>query len=175
MIIRELARDEVELVWTIDRSEVIDHIYYHRDGALVLEPEHYDVRGWQPGQAEAFTPHLLDCYDRGGTFWGAFEGGRLVGAAVLESAFIGREKDQLQLMFLHVGRSHRQRGLGRLLFETAVDKARSLGARRLYVSATPSQNTVEFDLRRGCVVTQEVDARLFELEPEDIHLEYAIP
>lgn len=175
MIIRELARDEVELVWTIDRSEVIDHVYYHRNGVLFLEPEHYDLRGWPPGQAEASTPLLLDCYDRGGTFWGTFEGDRLVGAAVLESAFIGREKDQLQLMFLHVGRSHRRQGLGWLLFETVVKKARRLGARRLYVSATPSQNTVEFYLRRGCAVTKEVDARLFELEPEDIHLEYTIP
>jgi GNAT superfamily N-acetyltransferase len=174
MIIRELARDEVELVWTIDRSEVIDHVYYHRDGELVLEAEHYDLQGWPPGVAEGFMPHLLDCYDRGGTFWGAFEADRLVGAAVLESEFIGREKDQLQLKFLHVGWPHRGRGLGRRLFAMAVEQACCLGARRLYVSATPSQNTVEFYRHLGCVVTQEVDARLFELEPEDIHLEYSI-
>lgn len=175
VIVRELTRDEAELVWSIDRSEVIDHVYHHRNGKLVLEAEHYDMPGWPRGLAEASMPLLLDCLDRAGTFWGAFDGGRLVAAAVLDSVFIGRHNDQLQLMFLHVSRSHRRRGLGRLLFETAADKARSQGARLLYVSATPSQNTVEFYLHLGCVVTQEVNTRLFELEPEDIHLEYTIP
>jgi hypothetical protein len=34
---------------------------------------------------------------------------------------------------------------------------------------------VGFYLRRGCRVTDGVDATLFELEPEDIHLEFDIP
>ena len=103
------------------------------------------------------------------------DGETLVGAAVLESRFIGRGKDQLQLKFLHVSRRHRQTGLGRTLFEKAVAKARELGARRLYVSSAPSENTVRFYLRRGCRVTDDVDAALFEHEPEDIHLEFDIP
>jgi hypothetical protein len=49
--------------------------------------------------------------------------------------------------------------------------ARERGAKRLYISATPSENTINFYLRRGCVVAAEVDPHLFELEPEDIHLE----
>ncbi len=57
----------------------------------------------------------------------------------------------------------------------AVAKASELGARRLYISSTASENTVRFYLRRGCRVTDDVDAALFELEPEDIHLEFDIP
>jgi hypothetical protein len=34
---------------------------------------------------------------------------------------------------------------------------------------------VNFYLHLGCVVTEELDAALFELEPQDIHLEYRIP
>jgi hypothetical protein len=34
---------------------------------------------------------------------------------------------------------------------------------------------VRFYLRRGCRPTDELDARLFALEPEDIHLEFWIP
>jgi hypothetical protein len=44
----------------------------------------------------------------------------------------------------------------------------------MYISATPSENTVNFYQYLGCVLTEEVDAELFELEPEDIHLEYRI-
>jgi len=130
---------------------------------------------WPPGEPEHYGPILLDCYDHGGTFYGAFDGDKLVGAAVLESRFIGHKGDQLQLKFLHVSRSYRQTGLGRMLFQKAVSRARELGACRLYISSTPSENTVQFYLRLGCRVTEDVDKDLFELEPDDIHLEYDIP
>jgi predicted N-acetyltransferase YhbS len=173
--IRELERREIRDVWSIDRAEVIERIYYRDGNQLVLKPEHYDMKGWPPGEPELYGPILLDCFDRGGSFYGAFRGEKLVGAAVLESRFIGREKDQLQLKFLHVSRRHRRAGLGCTLFGKAVEKARTLGARRLYVSSTPSENTVRFYLRRGCRVTDDVNPALFGLEPEDIHLEFKIP
>ncbi len=174
MKIRELERQEIHDIWSIDRAEVIDRIYYREHGELVLKPEHYDMQGWPPGEPEHYGPILLDCFDRGGIFYGAFDGETLIGAMVLENRFIGRGKDKLQLKFLHVGRRHRQAGLGRTLFEKAVARARELGARRLYISATPSENTVRFYLRRGCRVTDDVAAALFALEPEDIHLEFDI-
>ena len=175
MKIRELERQEIRDIWSIDRAEVIDRVYYREDDELVLKPEHYDMQGWPPGEPEHYGPILLDCFDHGGTFYGAFDGETLIGVAVLESRVIGRDKDRLQLKFLHVSRRHRQAGLGRTLFERAVAKARELGARRLYISSTPSENTVRFYLRRGCRVTDDVDAVLFKLEPEDIHLELDIP
>ena len=97
--------------------------------------------------------------------------GELVGIVVLDNQRIGKHKDQLQLKFLHVSRSHRQKGLGTRLFELARATARRTGAKRLYISATPSENTVNFYLRLGCAVAEEPDPELFELEPEDIHLE----
>ena len=172
---RELERQEIGDIWSIDRAEVIERVYYREDDELVLKPEYYDVQGWPPGEPERYGPILLDCFDRGGTFYGAFDGETLIGVTVLESRFMGREQDQLQLKFLHVSRGHRQAGLGRTLFAKAVAKARELDARRLYISSTPSENTVRFYLRRGCRVTDEVDAALFKLEPKDIHLEFDIP
>jgi len=174
-MIRELERQEIRDVWSIDRAEVIDKLYYHEDAELVLKPEHHDVQGWPEGEPERYAPILLDCFDQGGTFYGAFDGQSLIGAMALESRFIGRDKDQLQLKFLHVSRRYRKAGLGSRLFDKAARRARELGACRLYISATASENTVRFYLRRGCCVTQDVDAALYELEPEDIHLECDIP
>ena len=51
-VIRDLARDEIERIWEIDRREVIDRVYYLRDGELILEPEHYDMSGWPAGEPE---------------------------------------------------------------------------------------------------------------------------
>jgi len=174
VLIRRLARDEIENIWEIDRSEIIGKVYYLRDGRLTLEVEPYDMRAWPQGEAKLYMPFLYDCFDRGGTFYGAFEGLEMVGAVVLESKFIGRKKDQLQLKFLHVGNEYRKMGLGRALFEKAVDKARELSAKRLYISATPSENTVGFYLHLGCELTKEIDQELYALEPKDIHLEYRI-
>lgn len=172
---RQLLPDEIQDIWTIDRSEVIEAIYTLEDGVLVLKPDYFDVQGWPPGEAEAYTPHMEACYDRGGWFYGLFDGSRLVGLAILDNRFIGKSRDQLQLMFLHVGNGYRSRGWGRRLFELAADEARRRGARRLYISATPSQNTIDFYLNLGCTVTPEPDPDLLALEPDDIHLEYDLP
>jgi predicted N-acetyltransferase YhbS len=169
---RQLRRDEIEDVWTIDRREVIEAVYYLEGGALVLTPEYFNVRGWPPGEADASTPLLEDCCDHGGWFYGLFDDGRLIGVAVLENRFIGQPRDQLQLKFLHVSNGYRDQGLGKRLFDLAASQARQRGAQRLYISATPSEHTIDFYLGLGCTVTAEPDPELFALEPEDIHLEY---
>ena len=169
-MIRLLERHEVSDVWSIDRAEIVENVYVLRDGGLVLEPEHHDARGWPDGEPEHYGPLLLDCFDQGGTCYGAFEDATLVGAAVLESRPIGAARDRLQLKFLHVSQGRRRAGTGRALFEKSAVRARELGARWLYISATPSENTIDFYLRRGCRLAGEVDPVLFELEPKDIHL-----
>ena len=174
MIIRSLQRDEIPLIWQIDRSEIIHNIYQLRDGKLVLIPDYFDAQGWPPNEAEHYTPILTDCLDRGGSFWGVFEGEKIIGTAVLESKFIGSKHDMLQLKFLHVSHKHRKQGLGKKLFNLAAEKARSLGAKKMYISATPSENTINFYMRLGCALATEIDPDLFALEPEDIHLEYVI-
>jgi predicted N-acetyltransferase YhbS len=171
---RQLARDEIQRIWAIDRSEVIAGFYSLEDGVLALKADHFDARGWPPNEAAIYTPLLEQCYDRGGWFYGLFDGDRPVGVAVLENQFIGWPADQLQLKFLHVGNGYRDQGLGRRLFELAAGEARRRGARRLYISATPSQHTIDFYLGLGCTVAPEPDAGLFALEPEDIHLEYLL-
>ena len=174
MIIRALRRDEIPLVWQIDRREIIENVYYLRDGKLVLEPEYFDAQGWPPNEAKHYTPILTDCFDRGGFFWGAFEADKIIGVSVLENKFIGSNHDTLQLKFLHVSHGVRKQGLGTRLFHLAVEKAKSLGARKLYISATPSENTINYYMRLGCVLATEIDPELFALEPEDIHLDYQI-
>ncbi len=173
--IRQLARSELGSIWKIDRSEFIDGYYVLREGKLVLMSEQFNLEGWPSGEEEHFGPHLVDCFDRGGAFIGALDGGTLVGIAVLESRFIGSGLDQLQLKFLHVGRPYRGRGLGTRLFQMAASKARELGARKLYISSNPSKHTVEYYMNLGCGLAEEINPELFELEPEDIHMEYVIP
>lgn len=168
---RRLSRDEIRDIWAIDRSEATDAVYYLENGSLQLRAEHHDLSGWPPGEATKYTPILESCHDRGGWLYGLFDEDRLIGAAVLESQFIGRRGDQLQLKFLHISRTYRSQGWGQQLFALAKAEAARRGAKRLYVSATPSEHTITFYLRLGCTLIAEPDPLLYELEPEDIHLE----
>jgi len=168
---RKLTRDEIPQIWAIDRREVIEKVYYLENGALVLRPEHYDMQGWPRGEPERYTPILCECFDRGGWFCGLFDEAVLIGVAILDNRFIGQNRDQLQLKFLHISRDYRKKGLGKRLFEIARAKAREWGARQMYISATPSENTVGFYLGLGAIVTEEPDSELLKLEPDDIHLE----
>jgi predicted N-acetyltransferase YhbS len=171
---RKLLRDEIKNIWAIDRSEVIKAVYYLEKGALRLRPENHDLRGWPPGEAEKYTPILEACDDRGGWLYGLFDDQHLIGAAVLESHLIGNNGDQLQLKFLHISRPYRRQGWGQQLFALARVEAMRRGAKSLYISATPSEATIGFYLRLGCTVAAEPNPELFELEPEDIHIEYAL-
>ena len=171
---REIERTEIPNIWSIDRREFIQRVYRCIDGELVLEDHIFEVPGWPPGTPEAETPEFYDCFDRGGSFVGAFIDSTLVGISILESRFIGPQVNKLQLRFLHVGRDNRATGVGQTLFNQAAQRARDLGASMLYISATPSENTVNFYRRLGCSLSTEPEPTLLALEPLDIHLEFVI-
>lgn len=170
LIYRTLEEDELPDIWRIDRSEVIEKMYYFEQGRLVLKAEQHNMTGWPPNEVDDQARRLQDCFEHDGNFFGAFSNNELVGLAVLESRFIGLAEDQLQLKFLHVSRVHRGVGVGRTLFQQSADRARTLGARGLYISATPSEHTIHFYQTLGCRLASRVEPSLYALEPDDIHL-----
>ncbi len=174
MEFRPLRRDEIELIWTIDRREFIARTYRVQDGELVLTPDDFHVPGWHPDTLRTTTPLLYECHNRGGKFFAAFEGDQLAGIAVLDTVWRGERRNLLQLEMLHVGRDHRANGLGTRLFEQARTAARNCGAVGLYISATPSENTVHFYQGRGALLLGIPDVALFAKEPDDIHFECSV-
>ena len=43
-----LSRQQLDRLWEIDRSEIIDTLYKLDNGRLQAYPQYYDVRGWDP-------------------------------------------------------------------------------------------------------------------------------
>lgn len=171
MEFRLVERDEIELVRKMNRSEIIDHIYYYENGSLILKKEHHEIEGWFPSNLEDIIKNLYDLYDQNGFVFGTFDDQKLIGIVALDSHFIGNNKDQLQLSFLHTDANYRSKGIGGRLIRRAIDKAKDMGAKKLYISATPSENTINFYMHLGCTLTKELNQMLYELEPEDIHLD----
>ena len=75
---------------------------------------------------------------------------------------------------LYVSRGFRSSGIGKLLLQECMKTAREFGAEKLYISATPTKNTVDFYLNNGALITKELDTALFRMEPLDIHLEISL-
>lgn len=174
MRIREITREEIKEIRELDRSEIVEQIFYYRNGKLVLEDEYYDIKNWNLEELEHIIMDLYDLYDQGGIFYGAFINHKLIGIIALETKFIGSNNDQLQVVFLHVEHNYRDNGLGTNLMNLVIKRARNMGAKKLYISATPSKHTVDFYMGLGCKLASEINPELFKLEPEDIHLELLI-
>jgi N-acetylglutamate synthase-like GNAT family acetyltransferase len=171
MEIRVVKREEINDIRNIDRSEVINQFYYYKKGELVLKNQYYNITGWHPNNIERNITNLYELYDRDGSFFGLFQEERIVGVVALECKFIGSNNDQLQVVFLHIGKNYRKKGYGEVLMNKAKERAKELGAKKLYISATPSKNTVDFYIHLGCKLTSELNPELYKLEPDDIHLE----
>ena len=168
---RQLSRKEINKLSQIDRTEIINDVYYMRDGALVLEKEHHDVPEWSETEKQRRIEGLQKVFDKGATFNGAFDGNSLVGMSVLDHNPVRSGDKRLNLEGLWVSRQYRGTGIGKKLFQLAADEARERKAKAMYVSATPSKNTVHFYKRLGCKRAEPIDEYLYEKEPEDIHLE----
>jgi GNAT superfamily N-acetyltransferase len=99
---------------------------------------------------------------------GAFDDDGLIGiGAVVPNLRPG----VAQLAYLFVTDGRRGQGVGGSLTAELERLARDAGCRSMVVSAVPSRNTVDFYRGRGYEPAAEPLPELFELEPEDVHLE----
>ena len=170
-MIRRMAVSELCRIAEIDRSEHITQQYKSRRG--VLELIDVDIHAPRWGEPGAYTvQHYVDAWkpllDAGGVMLGAFDGDRLVGFAIYQPFL---SDGVANFAVLHVTRTYRRKGVGCALANEVVGLARAEGARRLYVSATPTRATVEFYAKRGFEPLAMPNETLFALEPDDIHME----
>ena len=170
---RLIKRNEIVKLREIERKETIKNIFQVIEGELILKKQPY-IMDWTKERYEEVIVELHDLYDREGTIIGAFNDKVLVGIVSLENKFIGKYNDQLQLTMLQVSSQYRSMGVGGKLIELIKNRASDLGAEKLYISSSCSENTVYFYLRHGSILADEIDKNLFELEPGDIHLEFKV-
>ena len=105
---------------------------------------------------------------------GAFDQHKLVGVASVENEVRGKTAAYNNLDILYVSSGYRGKNIGKNLLLFSKTQAKLFGADKLYLSATPTQHTVEFYLKNGAELAREVDPQLLEQEPEDIHLELKV-
>ena len=173
MTIRRMQNSEIGRVAEIDRSQHVTKAYTYRNGSLEQRDVDWQIPPW-PADGEndqnvraiiEDSQKMLDC---DGTLFGAFDGEILVGFAIYRPNL---SLNTAQLAHLYVSNNYRNQGIGSLLTKKVIALAKKDGAKRLYVSATPSAPSVDFYRSQGFEVTRKLDQRLYELEPEDIHID----
>ncbi len=149
------------------RTQSVTHLWRNTNGEYRLT-EHSFVDDWSPEQKrqkarEALRQDVIS--------YAAFDGNQVVGFIILLQELYGV---YMVLDNCHVSGLYRGRGIGRRLFDIAQQQARAAGAKKLYVSACPSQETVAFYRAMGCLLAQMVIPQAVEAEPDDLQLEYVL-
>lgn len=171
--IKQLAPADATRIAEIDRTERVRVGYTYRDGQLRAEAVDWDVPDFFPeGDGEHALKRQIDglqcpLVEAGGVLYGALDGDRAVGLAALRYDL---RPGMDQLLYLMVSDGYRRQGIASRLVARLFDVARERGARRMYVSATPSESAVGFYLRQGFRPTEAPLPELLEEEPEDIHM-----
>ena len=107
----------------------------------------------------------------GALAFGAFQKGKLLGFSLLETQPLGPERAYYNLLELFVTKNARRQGIGAHLFRLVCTGAEQLGAKRLYICANPTEETVAFYRKMGCRDAAVRIARLVEDEPDAYYLE----
>lgn len=153
------------------RHQVVNECWRRKDSGMKLVREPF-VEDWSPAQKREIAGRMLGNIRRGFIGVGAFDGGTLVGWALLGNEFIGSGRNYLELVMFHVSEPYRNRGTGRRLFTEAVAAAAGAGAEKLFISAHSSKESQAAYKALGCIPAEEFFAEAAEAEPYDIQLEF---
>ena len=97
------------------------------------------------------------------------QGGKIVGfVSVLRELVEGF----MVLDLIQVDGNKRREGLGRKLFNLALNEADKAKAKGLYISACPSEETVRFYFAMGCEIADKPIRKFAEEEPDDVQMVY---
>ena len=165
--IRRLESADVDRLRDIDVSENGDVVYRVIDGQVVPTSEEWHRPRWSESECARRIARIRQQLTAGDVVLGALDAVRLVGLAVLH---LSLSPGMSQLAGLWVTNTHWRQGVATRLCDEVERLAREAGSTAFYVSATPSRGAVGFYQSRGFRLTDDVDADLYELEPNDIHM-----
>jgi len=97
----------------------------------------------------------------------ALEEDRIVGFVSLVKELAG---ERMILDMMQVDADFRGQGIGCILWNKAVEEARLYGAKELYISACPSEETIHFYRAMGAEVTNRPIESIADEEPHDLQM-----
>ena len=168
---RRLRLGECGRIKEIDASQFIKRAWRGEEGERRL----IEINYHEPGFPEGFENHLArlrETIAAGGFALGAFHNGALIAFASVNNEIFGEKYKYVLLDQLFVSRGHRGKGIGKRLFFLSADEAKPLGAKKFYICAGSSEETIAFYFAVGCEAAKEINRALYEEDARDYQLEY---
>jgi len=118
---------------------------------------------------------LKDSIVNGGFVIGVYLNNKLIAFANLLADLFGENNEYISLTMLHVSNGYRNMGIGKELFRICVEKAKTTGAKKLYILAHFSEETQSFYKKMGCVDAIYGSKDISEYHPgDDRQLEFIL-
>lgn len=109
----------------------------------------------------------LDLVDSKYISYLALREGKIIGFMSLVKELIS---ERMILDLIQVDQNYRGKGIGRELWKIAVEEARIAGAKEIYISAFPAEETINFYRAMGADVTDKPIISIANDEPDDLQL-----
>jgi ribosomal protein S18 acetylase RimI-like enzyme len=172
---RELKTYEIsqELFKQFNRYQKVTRCWRKENSVWVLKDISCE-ENWDAKDIRYLVECLKNTAIPGGAVFGAFKHEILAGFSSLENEPFGEKQEYLQLSSIHVSYEHRGCGIGKELFRMSANRARELGAKKLYMSSHSSEETQAFYRSLHCSEALEYDQRLTMAEPFDCQIEYLL-
>lgn len=175
IIYRKLEAEEIkkELFAGFERYQEVKRCWRKEDGQWLLKDIAF-TEDWGEEEYAFLVECLQDTIKGGGVVLAAFAGDTLAGFASVEGEIFSGDHRYIQLSGLHTSYPKRGQGIGKTLLAMAGEAARSLGAKKLYISTHSSEESQRFYRGQGCVEAAEYCSWLVEKEPCDCQLELVL-
>ena len=176
IIFKELNHEDIkdDLLGSFNRYQEIKRCYRYENKNWVLRDNVY-VEDWNKNKKDNKIIKFSNIINANlGYIFGAFDNNVLIGYAVLFNKTFGSNGQYIQLFSLQVSFGYRNKGIGKKLFNLCIEKTKNIGAKKIYISANSSEETIKFYLSIGCIDAMEINKEQAEDEPFDRQMEYEI-
>ena len=173
--IERLTEDNFNL-YSLDnfiRHQVVTECWRKVDGQWMVLPIAF-VEEWGLDKCREEASAIANNLHGKMIDYGAYKDEHVLGYITVGTERIGTEKQYVQLVTFQVSEPYRGMGVGRKLFDRAVETARELGAKKLYISAHSSKESQAAYNALGCVHAMETIPWIADEEPCDVQLEYVL-
>jgi GNAT superfamily N-acetyltransferase len=158
MIIKQLGYSDinVDILNNFNHYHKITHHWQKKESGWSLEDAPI-IHQWDDEKKKWISSEYMPLHlERGGAVLGAFDGNNLIGFALIDGRLLGSRNQYVNLSMLFIASGYKRKGIGSQLFAAACDKARSLKAEKLFISAIAAKDTIAFYKKNGCVDAQEI-------------------
>ncbi len=168
---------------TVDRIEqdLLSDFYHHQliTKQWIRKNNKWEItdtsilREWSDEKRKWIPQYWSQQIERGGTVIAAFEADKLIGFCSLDGRLLGETAKYANLTMLFVDDRWKRKGVGKKLFLEICNHAEKMKADKLFISAIPSVDTLNFYYHMGCKDSNEIISEYVDTE-QDRYLEFTL-